>query len=98
MADSAPPSPNRVRKRPRKALDLPTLTRIMSLAILSTEEVLLTSATVDDRLRAIHAVSTAIGAYGKLLEASTIEARLSALEARLHQGRMSHNGYHEAAR
>jgi hypothetical protein len=83
MADSAPPSLDRVRKRPRKALDLPTLTRIMSLAILSAEEVLLTSPNAEACLKAVHALSTAIGAYGKLLEVNTFEARLQALEARL---------------
>jgi hypothetical protein len=89
----APPS-HALYQRPRKAGDLRTLKRVLWLAITQAERMLLTPETSDDRrLKAIHAISTASGVYLSLCKGADWEARLTAVEQALQQGRNGHHGH-----
>jgi hypothetical protein len=80
------PNPHRARlarKSARKPGDLRGLQRKLWGAILHCEDVLEAADTPELRLRAIHAMSQATGAYVRVLEVGELEARLTALEKRM---------------
>jgi hypothetical protein len=83
--DNPAPSQRKWRlRRPRKPGDLAALQRSLWWAILQAEEVLAgDEPTVEQRLRAIHALSQAGAVYANLLKSSDLEQRIAALEAAL---------------
>ncbi len=68
----------------RRCGDIRALKRAVWRGICCAERVILNDEASDDkRLRAVATLATAAGVYAKILEASELEGRLSALERRL---------------
>jgi hypothetical protein len=80
VANRSPHAARLAKRRARKALDLPDVLRIMTVAIREAESALLTSTEVELTLKCVHALSQSCGMYAKLLEVGEFEARLKALE------------------
>src|SRR5262245_18122798 len=93
MDNPAPSQPKWRLKRPRKPGDLAALQRSLWWAILQAEEFLAGGeTTLEQRLRAIHALSQASAVYANLLKTSDLEQRIAALEAALTQRRHGYYG------
>lgn len=69
------------RKRIRKPGTIGTLRKKIWQSILTAEELLLSDdVDIDQRIRAIHAITQAGNTYNRILETSELEARLNELE------------------
>ena len=72
------------RKHIRKPGDLGTLKKKMWLAVMCAQDILTEDhVSTDQRLRAVHALVQAGGAYGKLLETIDLQAQLDTIKAEL---------------
>jgi hypothetical protein len=81
MANPNPQAARQAKRRARKALDIPDVLRIMTVAIREAEIALLTASDVEITLKCVHALSQSCGMYAKLLEVGEFEGRLAAVEA-----------------
>jgi hypothetical protein len=77
-------------KPPRKSGDLASLKRKLWYAILTAEGILASEATLEDKLKGVHALSQAASVYMNLTKATDLEARVARLEAAVHQRRNGH--------
>jgi hypothetical protein len=85
MANPSPYQGRIGRKRRRKPGDLTALTRVLWQALLEAEEILLSENSEPEmRLRAANTLSQASLSYLRLIETGEYEARLRAIEEKLH--------------
>jgi hypothetical protein len=85
MANPSPYQGRMSRKRRRKPGDLAALTRVLWRALLEAEEILLAEDSEPEmRLRAANTLSQASLSYLRLIETGEYEARLRAIEEKLH--------------
>jgi hypothetical protein len=67
-------------KPPRKSGDLASLKRKLWYAILTAEGILASEATLEDKLKGVHALSQAASVYTNLVKLTDLEARVVRLE------------------
>jgi hypothetical protein len=67
-------------KPPRKSGDLASLKRKLWYAILTAEGILASEATLEDKLKGVHAISQAASVYTNLVKLTDLEARVLRLE------------------
>jgi hypothetical protein len=79
-------------KRPRKSGDLASLKRKLWYAIITAERILASEATLEDKLKGVHALSQAASVYSNLVKLTDLESRIAALEHAV-QGRQGRNGH-----
>jgi hypothetical protein len=77
-------------KAPRKSGDLASLKRKLWYGILTAEGILASEATLEDKLRAVHALSQASTVYVNLVKVTDLERRVAALEQAVQQRRNGH--------
>jgi hypothetical protein len=77
-------------KPPRKAGDLASLKRKLWYAILTAEGILASEATLDEKLKGVHAIAQVASVYINLTKVSDLEARVSQLEQLVPQRRNGH--------
>jgi hypothetical protein len=71
----------RQRKRRPKAMNLRTLSRVLTTAITRLEDDLLETSEPEEVRKIAHALATLAGCYGRLAETADLEARIAAIEA-----------------
>jgi hypothetical protein len=89
VANPNPYAARLARRRAQKPGNLHDLTRVMWTAVRDAEHLMYTAEDPEFRLRCVHALCQAAGAYARLLEVGEFEARLQALE----EAQVRRNGY-----
>jgi hypothetical protein len=89
MSNQAPSHTRKLPPRVRKPGDSAAVRRILWQAVLRARVLMeqCQDSDVDTELRAIHCLSQCCGQYTRLLETTSIEARLEALEQSMHPRR-----------